>query len=144
MPTPSQVRQEAELSQASRKMCLARPYCQERDTHIPSAPSHHSTHRALPKTLSAWGSDTCCPHCCWGSDLFCANSPSTALLPPHLLFLQVDGAQAQVDKVHIHSILHKADDSLVEILCMVKVLLQVAQVPFLSPDVWILCTKNQE
>lgn len=85
-----------------------------------------------------------CPHCCCRSDLFCGNFPSTALLAPHLFFFQVDGAQAQVDKVHILSILHKADDSLIALLCIDKVLLQVAQVPFLSPDIWILCTKNQE
>lgn len=95
-------------------------------------------------TLFPWGSDTHCPHCCQGSDLFCGNLPSTSLLAPHLFFFQVDGAQAQVDQVHIPSILHKADDSLVAILCLVKVLLQVAQMPFLSPDIWILCTKNQE
>lgn len=74
---------------------------------------------------------------------FVENSLLPLLLPPHLFLLQVDGAQAQVDKVHICSIRHKTDGSLIALLRPCKVPLQVAQVPFQSPDIWILCTQRQ-
>lgn len=86
--------------------------------------------------------------CTWGLEspaiCFVANSLPPLLLAPHLFLFQVDGAQAQIDEVHICSILHKTDGSLVALLCLTEVPLQVAQVPFLSPDIWILCTQNQE
>lgn len=65
-------------------------------------------------------------------------------MAPHLFVFQVDGAQAQVDKMHVCSILHKTDSSLIALLCLLQVSPQVAQVSLLSPDIRILCTQSQE
>lgn len=80
------------------------------------------------------------------SPALCFVPKSLPPLPrvPHLFLFQVDGAQAQIDEVHIRSVLHKADGSLIALLCLAQVPLQVAQVPFLSPDVWILHTQTPE